>query len=148
MLTVIWCPWTRIIRYNGAAGSFEVTCWWHTTLWTAACHHDHSVTSGATSFCTKQPCNNFQWSITQSFLPPICIPLEAVLLRLYEHASFSHMKLVLGWALIWVNFVQEVGPKVGCGLSLVSRPHPMIGKGAWCHLQKFSMCCVSSLRLE
>lgn len=45
MFTVIWCPRTRIIRYNGTTGGFKVNCWWHTTLWTAVCHRKHRVTS-------------------------------------------------------------------------------------------------------
>ena len=61
------------------------------------------------------PCRNFRWSITQSFLPQICITLEAVLLKLYA-------KLSPGWALIRVNFdtIQKIGLKVRGGSSFVS----------------------------
>ena len=54
---------------------------------------------------------------SRSFLPEICIALEAVLLKL-------HAKLAPGWALIQVNFdlIQEIGPKVGCGRFFVSGP--------------------------
>ena len=56
-----------------------------------------------------------QMPSAQTFLPQICIVLEAVLLKL-------HVKLAPGWALIRVNFdlIQENGPKVGGGCSFVS----------------------------
>ena len=54
---------------------------------------------------------------SRSFLPEICIALEAVLLKL-------HAKLTPGWVLIHVNFdpIQEIGPKVGGGSYFVSGP--------------------------
>ena len=54
--------------------------------------------------------SNGLWNITQSFLPQICIALEAMLLKL-------HVKLAPAWALIWVNFdpTQEIRAKAGSG---------------------------------
>ena len=52
-----------------------------------------------------------------TFLPEIHIVLKAMLLKL-------HAKLALGWVLIQVIFhpIQEIGSKLGGGLSFVSGP--------------------------
>ena len=75
------------------------------------------LTSLATSVYAKMPCIFGEVRITRSFLPEIRIAVEAVLLKL-------HMKLAPGWVLIQVNFdpIQEIGPKVGGGCTLVSGP--------------------------
>ena len=97
----------QTIMYNGNTSCFEVESWWRTTLWTAPCHREHGWCSSQCAPSTalamsiyanfKMPCSNFQWSITQCFLPQICIAFEAVLFKL-------HVKLAPGWALIWVKF--------------------------------------------
>ena len=65
---------------NGITSGFEVESWRHTTHWTAPSHREHLAvhTALATSVYAKVPCSNIQWNITWSFLPQICIVLEAV----------------------------------------------------------------------
>ena len=66
----------QTIMYNG---SQVLTA--HNTLngtMSLAAHHISYI-----SIYTKMPCSNLQWSITQSFLPQICIALESVLLKLH-----------------------------------------------------------------
>ena len=73
------------------------------------------------SVYTKQPCSNLRWSITQSFLPQMCITLGGVLLKLhrymlhYPHKAHSSVDAYSskcwpytgnwansrGWALFW-----------------------------------------------
>ena len=54
-------------------------------LYTATCHHEHGVASETTALATsiyaKQPYNNLWRSIMRSFLPQICVALEAVVLK-------------------------------------------------------------------
>ena len=82
----------HIIPHNRAAHSFKIKSWWHTTLWTAPCHLKCTV---ATSVYAKQPCNNLQWSITQSFSPQICIALDALLLKLHKCALLFTQSLLI-----------------------------------------------------
>ena len=65
----------QTIMYHRATSSFKVKAWRHNTL---------NNTMSPWAWCSsppstqKLPCNNLQWSITQSFLPQICIALGAV----------------------------------------------------------------------
>ena len=83
----------------------------------AACHCEHGVARGVHHISyVHLPKHAFGEVLHKlSFLPQICIALEAVLLKL-------HAKPASGWTLIRVNFdfTQENGPKVSDGCSFVS----------------------------
>ena len=71
----------KIIMYNGTTSGLEVESSRHTTPWMPQpCHHDHGVAHSVHCISyTKMSWSNLWWSITQSFLPQICIVLEAML---------------------------------------------------------------------
>ena len=72
----------QAIMYNGATSSFKIMAWWHTTLWKAPCHSEHSYL-------------RYGWRLWLCFLN------STSTLHLQHKA---HSVSAPGWEPIWINF--------------------------------------------
>ena len=61
----------------------------------------------------------------------------------FETLSESAENKILKYLSLGQMLCNKKGLQFSC--SLVPRPHPTLGKGAWCYLQKIPVCAVSAV---